>query len=145
VRVTSRTLKIDASAPGGNDDGWGAVDYVTYWHAAGAYITNVCSLGTGYAYSGNSSINSQASAEPGELVHITVTIKDRYGNPLADHTLNMTASGGVVAGGTQETDAYGEAAGFTWTAAGLGDYTIVVTDTDPRGGVVLTQPISVEI
>ena len=56
----------------------------------------------------------------------------------------MTASGGTVTGATQETDAYGEANGFTWTG-NVGDYTIVVTDTDPRGGIILTSPIKVEI
>ena len=58
--------------------------------------------------------------------------------------LNMTASGGVVAGATQETDAYGEGVGFTWSAAGIGDYTITVTDTDPRGGIILTHRITIE-
>ncbi|MBU0985381.1 MAG: hypothetical protein KKA42_16020, partial [candidate division Zixibacteria bacterium] len=62
-----------------------------------------------------------------------------------DHTLQMTASGGIVTGGTQETDAYGEAFGFIWTAPGAdGSYSIVVTDTDPRGGgLILTTDISV--
>ena len=75
-----------------------------------------------------------------------MAIADRYGNPLGDHTLNMTAANGVVGGATQETDAFGEAFGFTWTAPALdGDYNVVVTDTDPLGsGMVLTQKITVK-
>jgi len=143
VKVSSKTLKVDESMPGGNDDGWGVIDFVTFWHPGGAGVTGVCSLSTGFAYTGNSTINMQSNATPGETVYITVTVEDRWGNPLGDHTLNLTASGGTVTGGTQETDAYGEATGFTWTG-GIGDYTIVVNDTDPRGGIILTSPITVE-
>jgi len=51
-----------------------------------------------------------------------------------------------VTGGTQETNEYGEAFGFNWTAPVTeGDYNISVTDTDPRGGgLVLTIKITVQ-
>ena len=40
---------------------------------------------------------------------------------------------------------YGEAFGFVWTApATEGDYFITVTDTDPRGGIILEQKVTVE-
>ena len=137
---------MDASLTGANDDGIGAIDYVTYWAEGGASVTRACTLLTGTAYSGNSEISGSTSAIPGEQVRLSVTIADRWGNPLGDHTLNMTASGGVVTGGTQETDAYGEAYGFIWTApAGEGDYNITVTDTDPLGGgMILTKKITVK-
>ena len=146
VKVTSTTLDMDASLTGANDDGIGAIDYVTYWAEGGASVTRACTLLTGTAYSGNSEISGSTSAIPGEQVRLSVTIADRWGNPLGDHTLNMTASGGVVTGGTQETDAYGEAYGFIWTApAGEGDYNITVTDTDPLGGgMILTKKITVK-
>ncbi|MCP4683866.1 MAG: hypothetical protein GY867_00305 [bacterium] len=145
VKITSTTLEMDHSRDGsGNDDGVGAIDMFYFWHGAGAYSSFVCSLLTGPAYSGNSSINGETSAKPGDEVRLSVTIADRWGNPLADHTLNMTATSGVVTGASQETDAYGEAFGFIWTAPGAdGDYTVVLTDTDPRGGIVLTLGISV--
>ncbi len=145
VKITSTTLQMDHSrGAGGNDDGVGAVDLFYFWHGAGAYSSFVCSLLTGPAYSGNSTINGETSAKPGDEVYLSVTIADRWGNPLADHTLNMTASGGSVAGASQESDAYGEAFGFIWTAPGAdGDYTVVVTDTDPLGGIILTLSISV--
>ena len=100
---------------------------------------------TGTAYSGNSIINGPSSAATGEAVSITVVVKDRWGNPLGDHTLVMTASGGVVTGGTHESNSYGEAVGYTWTAPGVaGNYTVTITDTDPRGGIVLTKTIAVQ-
>jgi len=148
TKITSKTLKVDASRNGGNDDGVGAIDYVTYYVDGGAAVTNICSLLTANAYQSMSAINGQTSASPGEVVNLSVTIVDRYGNPLADHTIDMSASGGTINGGgptTRETDAYGEAVGFTWTAPGvLGNYTITATDTDPRGGVVLTLQMTVE-
>lgn len=146
VKITSATLDFDASLTGANDDGIGAIDYVTYWAQGGAAITRVCTLLTGTAYSGNSQISGPSTAAPAEQVRFSVKIADRWANPLGDHTLNMTASGGVVTGGTQETDAYGEAYGFIWTApAGEGDYNITVTDTDPRGGgMVLTKKVTVK-
>jgi hypothetical protein len=146
VKVTSATLEWDASVTGANDDGVGAVDWVTYWAAGGAAVSRICSLLTGNAYSGNSSVEGPSTAQPGEVIRISATIADRWGNPLADHTLNMTAGSGVVTGGTQETDAYGEAGGFQWTAPALdGDYNINVTDTDPRGGgLILTKKITVK-
>lgn len=144
-KVTSKTLDLDASLTGANDNGVGAIDAVTYSHDAGASVTVVCSLLTGNTYRGNSTINGPASASPSETVYLSVTIKDRIGNPLGDHTLNMIASGGTVFGASQETDGYGEANDFIWTApAGAGDYTITVTDTDPRGGIVLTMTVTVQ-
>jgi hypothetical protein len=128
-----------------NDNGVGAIDVVTYSHDAGASVTAVCSLLTDNAYRSNCSINGPSSAGVGEVAFYSVTVSDRFGNPLGDHTLNMIASGGVVTGATQETDGYGEANGFTWTApAGAGDYTLTVTDTDPRGGIILTKKVTVE-
>ncbi len=145
VKITSTALQTDNSLTGANDDGIGAYDVVYYWTGSGAVSSFTVMLTTGFAYRGNSAINGATSASPGETVYFSVTIKDRFGNPLGDHTLNMTASGGVVFGATQETDGYGEANGFTWTApVGAGDYTITVTDTDPRGGIVLSKTITVE-
>ncbi|MCX6834375.1 MAG: hypothetical protein NTW07_04455 [candidate division Zixibacteria bacterium] len=146
VKVLSTTLDFDGSITGANDDGIGAIDFVTYWAQGGAAITRVCTLLTGTAYSGNSEISGSTSAIPGEQVRFSGKIADRWANPLGDHTLNMTASGGTVTGGTQETDSYGEAYGFIWTApAGEGDYNITVTDTDPRGGgMILTKKVTVK-
>jgi adhesin/invasin len=144
VKIGSVTLLTDNSLTGGNDDGIGAHDVIYYWSGAALSTFNVA-LTTGTAYRGNSGINGLSSVTVGETVYYSVTIKDRFGNPLGDHTLNMTATGGVVTGATQETDSYGEANGFVWTAPDVaGDYTIIVTDTDPRGGIVLTKKVTVQ-
>ncbi len=146
IKVTSATLDVDNSRDlvTGNDDGIGAVDLVQFWYGGSAYSSFYCSLLTGAAYSGNSMINGEGSCAPGEVLRFSVSIADRWGNPLADHTLQMIATDGVVTGGTQETDSYGEAFGFVWTAPGTeGDVSIVVTDTDPRGGIILTKTVAV--
>ncbi len=146
VKITSTTLNIDKSLTGGNDDGIGAYDTVYYWKAASAVSTFPIQILTFDAYRGNCSVNGLSSVNPGGDVYFSVTIKDRFGNPLGDHTLNMIASGGTVSGATQETDGYGEANGFIWTAPAIaGDYTITVTDVDPRGsGIALSKTVTVE-
>ncbi|MBD3258879.1 hypothetical protein GF377_10630, partial [candidate division GN15 bacterium] len=109
VKVQSTTLDVDRSLTGGDDDGIGAIDYVTYWHGAGAARTQVCTLQTGFAYSGTSTINADANMAPGETMYMSVTIKDRWGNPLGDHTLHMTVGADDL--GRIDTDGYGEAFG----------------------------------
>jgi hypothetical protein len=147
VKIYSALLDLDYSRDlvTGNDDGVGAIDYVEYRYADLTKSSFACSLMTGPAYGGNSSITGPTSAKPGEQIRFSATIKDRWGNPLADHTLQMTATGGVVTGGSQESDPYGEAYGFIWTAPALEDsYNIVITDTDPRGsGLVLSVNVAV--
>lgn len=145
VTVTSATLLKDDSLTGGNDNGIGAVDYVVYYVPGAASVTQTIDLLTGPAYGANCTVSGATSAAPSELIRLSATIADRYSNPLGDHTLVMTASGGSVSGGSQETNEFGEAQGFGWTAPGAaGDYTITIQDTDPRGGVFLTHKISVE-
>jgi len=145
VAVASATLDVDESTPGGNDDGIGAIDLVTYYTSS-ASVTVAVSLTTGFAFSGNSELKGAGTAIPGEAVSFEAIIEDRFTNPLGDHTMVMTASGGTITGGTQETDSYGSANGFVWTAPGaIGTYTVTVTDTDPRGGIVLTKKVVVDV
>jgi hypothetical protein len=145
IKITSVILKTDNSLTGGNDDGIGAYDVVLYWSGAGALSSFDVILTTGNAYRGNSNINGLATVNPGEEVYYSVTIQDRFGNPLGDHTINMTATGGTISGATQETDGYGEANGFIWTAPVTPiTYTITASDTDPRGGIVLTKSVTVK-
>ncbi|MFH1372985.1 MAG: hypothetical protein ABII79_04240 [bacterium] len=144
VKITSTILLTDESTPGGNDDGIGAYDVIYYWSGSAISTYNV-TLTTDYAYRGNCLINGLASVMPGDVVYYSVSIKDRYGCPLGDHTLVMTASAGTVSGATQDTDSYGEAEGFVWTAPATPlTYTLTVTDTDPRGGIVLSKSVTVQ-
>jgi hypothetical protein len=146
MTLISSTLDGDYSITGGNDDGVGAIDLVTFRSGLAAN-TILCSLLTGTTSRANSGINASASLDTGKTIDVSVSIKDRWSNPLGDHTLVMTTTGGTVLGATQETDSYGEAYGFKYRApATKGTQTITVTDTDPRGGgVILTFNIAVNI
>ena len=147
--ITSKTLDVDGSRNlgTGNDDGIGGYDIVTFYTntAAGSYTL---ALLTGFAYAGNSALSGPASAASGEQISLSANIRDRWGNPLADHTLVLTAAAGAVTGGTQETDTYGDAYGFKWTAPAdtllRGDYNLTLNDTDPRGGIIKTLKVTVK-
>ena len=142
VKITSAVLDVDASLTGGNDDGIGATDVVFYW-SGGAVSAYPIQLTTGTAYTANSEVSGPSSISVGESANLSVVIKDRFGNPLGDHTVVMSAATGVVGGATQNTNSYGEALGYTWTPADTGSVNVVFTDTDPRGGIVLTYKVSV--
>ena len=139
VEITSKVLKQDYSVTGADDDGIGGVDYVTYWHPAGAVSTFEVLVTTGTAYSGTSSLQVQGSPGAGETAYLTVLIKDRPGNPLADHTILLPDAS------TVETNTYGEAYFSYLVPVAPGDYIVSVTDTDPRGnGLVMSVTITVE-
>jgi hypothetical protein len=146
MTITSSTLDGDYSVTGGNDNGVGAIDFIVFRDGFATH-TIVCSLMTGTTSRANSAINCAAAIDTGKTTDISVSVKDRWGNPLGDHTLVMTVTGGTVTGGTQETDSYGEAYGFKYHAPAVkGVQTITITDTDPRGGgVILTFNITVNI
>lgn len=144
IKIRSSSLTEDYSMTGGTDDGIGAVEISGFW--AGLRNTVYpCTLTTGPAYGQMSSMTGQAAAVYGEEVNFDVEIKDRSGNPLGDHTLVMTASGGVVVGATKNTNSHGEAFGFTWIAPAVdGSYAVKITDTDPLGnGLVMSINVSV--
>lgn len=150
-KITSATLSADYSTSYplvADDDGIGATDVIEYFGGYASSKYNVI-LTTGSAYAGNSSFNTQTSTvSPGEIVTFNALIKDRFGNPLGDHTLEMSAAlGSIVPGtGTRHTNPYGEATGFQWVAPmAEGEYTIQIDDTDPRGNIYLSTKVKVEI
>ncbi len=144
-KIISAILTTDASLTGANDDGIGAVDQITYWSPGGGSVSYNIQLTTGTANKSNSEWDAPQTAFPGEIVDISVTIKDRFGNPLGDHTLVLTATGGTVSNDTHDTDGYGEAVGFGWTAPSIAaNVTLTITDTDPRGGITFTQGVVVQ-
>lgn len=138
VIVTTKILDEDYSITGANDDGIGGVEQVQFYHAAGASVTQSVTLTTGYAYSGNSSLTVENSPGAGETAVMKVTIKDRSGNPLGDHTIVLPDAS------TLETDRYGEVQ-FGFVVPGApGSYSVSVTDTDLRGGMMYSVTIVVE-
>ncbi|MFQ5499307.1 MAG: hypothetical protein ACE5FH_06515 [Candidatus Zixiibacteriota bacterium] len=145
VKIKSVNLTRDRSMTGVQDDGIGAVDNVTFWTKSGASVTIQIPLRTSTAYKRNSELFAQATALKGEVVSMYAVMKDRYGNPLGNHTINMTATAGTVTGATQKTNAFGEANGFIWTAPDTASAaTIMATDVDPLGGLILTKGIIIE-
>ncbi len=145
VKITSSTLEEDHSLTGGQDDGIGATDVVWYW-SGGAMVSYSLNLTTGNAYGPNCDVDGPSTARPGETIFFSVVIKDRFGNPLGDHTIQATAGSGTIGGATQNTNGFGEATGFSFTAGATDSGTVNITfdDLDPRGGVVLYHEVSVE-
>lgn len=154
---TAPVLEQDYSMTGGVDNGIGAIDVIT---SRSGFVGQsvVCTLLTSSSFYAKSSIALNSSTIPYNAtgVPIRVIIKDRYGNPLGDHTLSANISAGTMVGGTgtQKTNTFGEAFGFLFNApaAPPPDSTgkipntpalITVTDTDPLGGgLVLTTKIT---
>lgn len=143
--ITSSVLSLDESITEADDDGIGAVDIITYSSPTGAQNSYIVNLATGPAYRQQCEINVKSNAFPGEVVAIYAIIRDRFGNPLGDHTLLMTATQGTVINGTQETNGYGEANGFIWIAPdSASTATISIQDTDPLGNFTMTAGITVQ-
>ncbi|MGH8016384.1 MAG: hypothetical protein ACREBV_09350, partial [Candidatus Zixiibacteriota bacterium] len=143
--ITSATLDIDESLTGVNDDGIGAVDQITFRSPSGAQNSYNINLTTGPAYRPQCEFVVQSSAFPSEIVAVYALIRDRFGNPLGDHTLVLSATQGTVLNATLETNAYGEANGFIWIAPdSASTATLSVQDNDPLGGFTMTSGITVQ-
>lgn len=146
--VTRRTaLNRDYSLTGGVDDGIGAIDNVSFT-LEGGLLNVVCTLLTGNSYSKNSSIEEMVgTVNAGQTVPFNCIIRDRFGNPLGDHTMVASASAGTISNGTQSTNNYGEAYNFQFTApidTTITSVVVSIADTDPRGnGLVMTQSVSI--
>lgn len=144
--ITSVILDYDYSMNGTSDDGIGAVDYITGSYKGIAGTGGSCTMTTGFAYYSACILNVEQTINYGTSVPFSVTIKDRSGNLLGDHTLVASVSGGgSISYGTQQTDAYGEASGFLFNAPSdttIASVVIRVQDIDARGGVTLSKSIT---
>ena len=139
VVVGSKVLPQDYSLTGLDDDGIGGVTTVTFKHAAGAFVSQNVILTTGFSYSGNSSLTIEGSPGAGETAVVRVIIKDRPGNPLGDHSIQLADLS------TIETNGYGEAQFAFVVPVAPGSYVVAVTDIDPRGGnMMLSATITVD-
>jgi len=140
------TLDADYSTNGTADDGIGAVDYLICRFGFMASSAEPCTLRTGMTYAKQCQIDLTSTVATSASVPFSVTVKDRWGNPLGDHELFATTSGGgSITNATQYTDSYGEANGFVFNAPALdATVTVSVEDRDARGGgVVLTLEVTV--
>lgn len=133
------------------DDGIGAIDQIISSYKGFVSVTQPCTLWTGPAYSGGSSIDMDASATYSTSVPFFVTITDRWGNPLGGHQLIAGVVGrGTISNGVQYTNGYGEATGFIYNAPAVDPaiedekVIIQVVDNDPRGDITLTKQITLQ-
>ncbi len=140
-----KVLLQDFSMNSVSDDGIGAIDYITARFGFGASATVPCTLLTGMTYSKSCVIDIPATVPTSSTTLFSVLIKDRYGNPLGDHSLTASLTGGgSIAGATQTTNTYGEASGFSYTSPAA-DATVIITitDNDARGATVFSIEITV--
>ncbi|UCD63535.1 MAG: hypothetical protein JSW34_12435 [Candidatus Zixiibacteriota bacterium] len=138
-------LRMDYSMDGVADDARGdSVTYTAFTTCGGNINFLTVVLVTGPAYGSQCDIQGPGTGQPSQTLQYVVTIKDRWGNPLGDHDLNITCSSGSLTVVDTQTNEYGEVY-FNWTAPGAdGDYVITVDDTDPRGGVILYMKVTIE-
>lgn len=133
-------------SPVSPDDGIGAVSVVSVraggFVGPGSYFTTL--FLTSNTFTKNSSIDIDAEIEPGSTVPFSITVKDRSGNPLGGHLLQITASVGTLSSSQMVTDSYGEVNLFYTAPAAEGACIITVTDLDPRGGVSWAQKIKIK-
>ncbi len=144
---SSATLDEDLSwtSP---DDGIGAIAHVTASAGLGGAAADLLEvyLLTGNAYRSNSSIDFEStSISLGASVPFEVTIKDRFGNALGGHQLQIAVTEGTVTA-SAITDRWGMAGNLYFNAPN--DTTkvyLTVTDTDPGyGGITLSEELEVQ-
>lgn len=140
----SKTLEQDFSVTT-PDDGIGAVDVLNVSTGYGGVSDQLTvHLTTGRSNSDESKVELGGSAFAGSSVNFLVEIKDRNGNPLGGHTVEVSVSdGSITIGGA--TDSYGQIAGTFNAPADPGQVFMTVVDTDPNyGGLILTELIDVQ-
>ncbi|RKX23460.1 MAG: hypothetical protein DRP51_00185 [Candidatus Zixiibacteriota bacterium] len=140
-----KVLKQDYSMNGVSDDGIGVIDYITARFGFSASAAVPCTLLTGMTYAKSCIIDIPSSVPTSSTTPFSVIVKDRYGNPLGDHSLTASLTGfGWLAGVDQSTNTYGEAVGFSYTSPAEETTVIInITDTDPRGQTTFNLQIKV--
>lgn len=145
VNYVSEVLKYDYS-PVSPDDGIGAVAIVSV-NAGGVVGPNTffqTLFLTGNTYVGNSDVVIDPEIEPGTTVPFLAVVKDRSGNPLGGHRLQLSTSFGALSATSLVTDAYGEVNLFFIAPAGVGAAIVTVTDNDPRGNVSFAKKVKIK-
>jgi protocatechuate 3,4-dioxygenase beta subunit len=133
------------------DDGIGAIATITA-RSGGFFGFNgsvTVVLRTGTAYSKTSIVDVPSSMVFGTSAPIEIQVKDRWGNPLGGHLVDVSCnSGGTVTGSPQYSNEYGVAGGFEFIATNNQSFTealIVVRDLDPNyGGMTINKKVSLE-
>lgn len=144
--MTSVILDYDYSLSGGTDNGIGAIDLISANYKGFVNAIVPCTLLTGPAYYNGCILDVAQTVNYGTTVPISVTVKDRWGNPLGDHSLTaIVTGGGTISNPTQKSNLYGEAMGFLYTAptdTTIKSVIVQVRDADPRGNITLTKTLT---
>ncbi|MCK4857522.1 MAG: hypothetical protein KAT58_06115, partial [candidate division Zixibacteria bacterium] len=145
TKYFSRVLNRDYS-PVSPDDGVGAIATVEIVAGGMGGPTNSFTtiFLTDDTYYKNSTIDIETEIEPGMTVPMTVTIKDRPGNPLGGHNLTISPSIGTVSQTTGITTHYGEVNLFYTAPPTIGVCIMTVTDNDPRGNISFAKKIKIK-
>jgi adhesin/invasin len=139
-------LESDDSMPGPTDDGVGAIATVTAGSALqfGASSSVNVSLTTGVSRNDRSSVTYPDNIPAGVTVPMYVSVKDREGNPLGDHTISLSVNAGSV-DSLAVTDMMGEAHVTFAAPDTAGDVLLTIRDLDPTyGGVVMFETIAIK-
>jgi hypothetical protein len=141
--IYGEILGADDSMPGPTDDGVGAIATVTASSALefGASGSVNIPFTTGSSRNDRSFVSYPDNIPTGATVPMYVTIKDREGNPLGDHTLALSVNTGSV-DTLCVTNSFGEAQ-VTFAAPDTSaDVMLSIRDLDPNyGGVVMFETI----
>ena len=130
-----------------HDDGIGVTNVLSAKSGFVSSSVNVIYL-TGPTYSKNCDIDIEATIPHGATVPVVVIIRDRYGNPLGGHLVvsDPTHTSGGTVTGSDYTNEYGEATGFTFTSttdAAVKAGMVSFCDNDPRGGICIAVKVSI--
>jgi hypothetical protein len=126
------------------DDSVGVVSLLTCKCGVESTTVNVTFL-TGNTYSNNCDI-SVVTVPVGATVPVVVFIKDAYGNPLGGHHIvaDQAHSWRGTITGSANTDEYGQAVGFFFTAdQGPGTGVIAFYDQDPTGDICIAFNVTI--
>jgi hypothetical protein len=144
--VYSEILDADYSMPGPADDGVGAIATLTAGSmpAYGASTSANVQFTTGLSRNDRSFVTMPQNIPAGADVPLYITIKDREGNPLGDHTVSLSVTSGSV-DPSVVTNTLGEALINFASPDTSAEVTLTARDTDPNyGGVVLFVKILVD-
>jgi hypothetical protein len=148
TELTSEVLGQDYSMTyTDHDDGIGVINVLTAKSGFVSSSVNITYL-TGITYSKNCEIDIETTIPHGSTVPVAIIIRDRYGNPLGGHLVvadQANTSGGTVTG-SDYTNEYGEATGFTYTTStdpAVKSGVVSFCDNDPRGGICIAIKVDI--
>lgn len=144
--VYGAMLNSDDSMPGPTGDGVGAIATLYAGSALqfGASSSVNVEFTTGKSRNERSMVSYPDNIPTGASVPMYVTIKDREGNPLGDHTISLSVNAGAV-DSLVVTDMMGEAMVTFAAPDTAADVLLTIRDLDPNyGGVVMFETIVIQ-